>query len=175
MAAIVADRIGDVESEVVATFLGGHAEQLAVLGLGEMFLEVGVKGGTACEVRYVAAAVEPELVDEVQRVVFHYVEIAVIAITWYTVTVFAVPFGMFYTDIFGRYHLAVEKKLLGFIFVVVFFNETEYIFHEVLVLWIVVNRYIQEFGCFNEAVDTDCEVLACDVDISGVEKREHSL
>ena len=31
--AVVADGVGDVEGEVVAAFLRGHAEQLAVLGL----------------------------------------------------------------------------------------------------------------------------------------------
>ncbi len=40
--AVVTDRVRDVEGEVVATFTGGYAQQLAVLVFGKVFLQVAV-------------------------------------------------------------------------------------------------------------------------------------
>ena len=45
MAAVVADGVRYVEGEIVAAFLGGHLEQLAVLLLREVLLEVAAKEG----------------------------------------------------------------------------------------------------------------------------------
>ena len=42
MATVVADGVGDVEREVVATLLGGNLQQVQVLLLGEVLVEVHV-------------------------------------------------------------------------------------------------------------------------------------
>ena len=42
--AVVAERVGNVEREVVASLLGSHAQQLAVLRLREVLLQVHVQG-----------------------------------------------------------------------------------------------------------------------------------
>ena len=42
VAAFVAHSVGNIEGEVVAAFLCGHAEQLAILRLREVLLQVGV-------------------------------------------------------------------------------------------------------------------------------------
>ena len=44
VAAVVADGVGDVEREVVASFLGCHAEKLCVLLLAQVLFEVHVEG-----------------------------------------------------------------------------------------------------------------------------------
>jgi len=124
MAAVVADGVGDVEGEVVASFLCGHAEQLAVLCLGEVLLQVGVQGGTAGEVCDVAFAVQTELVDQVQRVVLHAVEIAVVAVAGNAVTVLAVPLRVLHAYILGGNHLAVEHQFLALVLVVVFLDQS---------------------------------------------------
>ena len=43
VSAVVADSVGDIEGEIVTTFLSRYAEQLAVLCLREMLLQVGVQ------------------------------------------------------------------------------------------------------------------------------------
>ena len=47
MAAVVTNGVRDVESKVVATFAGSHAQQLTVLVLSEVFLQVAMKGRAA--------------------------------------------------------------------------------------------------------------------------------
>ena len=42
--AVVANRVRDVESEIVTAFAGGYTQQLTVLVLGEVFLKVAVQG-----------------------------------------------------------------------------------------------------------------------------------
>ena len=175
MATVVANGVGDIEGKVVASFLGSHAEQLAVLGLGEMFLEVGVQCGSTGEVRDVALPVKTELVDQIQRIVLHAVEVAVVTVAGHAVTVLAVPFGMFYPHVFGGNHLAVEEQLFALVLVVVFFDQTEHLFHKMLVLRIVVNGDAEKFGRFHQTVDTDGEVLAVDGDVAGVEQRKHAF
>ena len=59
---VVADGIGDVESKIIAAFTGGHAEQLSVLFLAEVFLEIAMQSGTACKVFDVLFAMEAEFV-----------------------------------------------------------------------------------------------------------------
>ena len=66
MPAIVADRIRDVEREIVASLLRSHAQQVAVLLPAQMFLQVHVQGRAAREVLDVFAAVQPEFVDYIQ-------------------------------------------------------------------------------------------------------------
>ena len=44
VAALVADSVRNVEGEVVASFLCGYAQELAVLCLREMFFKVKMKG-----------------------------------------------------------------------------------------------------------------------------------
>ena len=43
MSAIVADGVGDVIGEIIATFLCCHAEEVAILCLGEVLREVHVQ------------------------------------------------------------------------------------------------------------------------------------
>ena len=175
VAAIVADGVGNVEGEVVAAFLRGHAEQLAVLRLGEVLLQVGVQRGTAGEVRNVAFAVKTELVEQVQRVVLHAVEIAVVAVAGHAVAVFAVPFGVLHAHVLGGNHLAVEEQLLGAVLVVVFLHQSEDVFHEFLVLRIVVDGDAEEFGGLHQTIHADGEVLTVDGDVAGVKQRQHAF
>ncbi len=175
MATIVANGVGDIECKVVASFLGSHAEQLAVLGLGEMFLEVGVQCGSTGEVRDVALPVKTELVDQIQRIVLHAVEVAVVTVAGHAVTVLAVPLGMFHTHIFGGNHLAVEEQLFALVLVVVFLNQSEHLFHKMLVLRIVVNGDVEEFRRFHQSVHADGEVLTVNGDVAGIEQRKHSF
>ena len=41
--AVVAKRIGDVEGEIVAPFLGCHTQQLAILRLREVLFQIGME------------------------------------------------------------------------------------------------------------------------------------
>lgn len=44
MVAVVADGVGDIESEIVAAFLGGDAQDLAVLWGAEVFFKIDMEG-----------------------------------------------------------------------------------------------------------------------------------
>ena len=93
VAAVVTYGIGDVEGEVVAAFLGGDLQQVQVLLLGEVLVEVHVQGRASGEVLDIGGAVQLELVDDAERVVFNNIEIAVVAVAGYEVAVFTVPLG----------------------------------------------------------------------------------
>ncbi len=61
-----------------------------------MLLQVEVEGRAAGEVLDVAAAVEPELVEDVEPRILHGVEVAVVAaVARHRITVLAVPLGVF--------------------------------------------------------------------------------
>ena len=111
MPAVVADGVGNVESEIIASLHSRHTEQLPVLRFAEMLRKIGVKSGTARQMFDVLSPVETELVDEVEGFVFYHIEITVVAVAPYFITVLTVPFGMLHANIFSRYHLAVEQNI----------------------------------------------------------------
>ena len=175
VAASVADGIGNVEGEIVAPFLGRHAQQLAVLAFAQVLFQVHVQGAATRQVFDVLAAVEPELVEDVQVLVLHDVEVAVVAVTRHDVPVFLVPFGVFDTDVLGRDHLAVEHHVLAAVFLVEAFDHPEDFLDEGHVVRVVGDADAQEFGGFHQAVHADGQVLAADVDEARVEERQHTL
>ena len=59
----VAERVGDIEREVIAAFHSRYAEEVAILGLREVLFEIAVQGAAAGEVVDVATTVETELLD----------------------------------------------------------------------------------------------------------------
>ena len=175
MTAVVANGVRDVESEVVTAFFRCHSQQLAILVLCEMFVEVAVQCRAACEVFDVAFAVEFELIENVSVLIFNDIELAIIAVARYFVAVFLVPLSMFHTYVFGWNHLAVEHQARFLVLFVVFLDKAEYLFHKVLIFRVIANFDAFKLGCFDYTVDTYCEVLAVDCDVSGVEQREHAF
>ena len=81
---------------------GRYAQQVAVLLLRKVVFEVHVQRRTAREVVDITAAVEPELVDHVQRFVLDDIEIGVVTVARYDVAVLAIPFGVFHAHVLGR-------------------------------------------------------------------------
>ena len=175
MAAVVADGVGNVEREVVAALLRSHLQQLAILLLREVLLEVHVEGRAAREVLDVGGAVELELVDDGERVVLDDVEVGVVAVAGHEVAVLAVPLGVLHADVLGRDHLAVEHDLLRAVLLVILLDQTQDALHEVEV--VVVGRDLEahELGSLDEAVDADGQILAGDVDVAGIEERQHAV
>ena len=174
IAAVVADGVGDVEGEVVASLLGCHLQQMQILLLGEVFLKVHVEGGATGKVLDVGSTMELELVDDGQRVVFNHIEIAVVAVAGHKVAVLTIPLGVLHTDILGRDHLAVEHHVLRAVLLIILLNKSEDALNEVQV--VVVRRDLQthELGCLHESVDTDRQILTGDIDIAGIEERQHA-
>ena len=140
-----------------------------------MLFEVAVEGGAAGEVLDVGGAVEAEFVEHCERSVLHDVEVRVVAVTRHKIAVFAVPFGVLHTHVLGGNHLAVEHDVLGAVFFVFLLDKTKDRLDEFAVLRVVIDGNAHEFGGFDEAVDTDGEVLTCDVDVAGVEERQHAV
>ena len=119
MAAIVADRIRNVICEIVAAFMSGDAKELTILLLRQMLVEVHVQRGAAGKVLDVGSAMELELVKDAQRVVFYYIEVAVVAVARHEIAILTIPFGVLDTDILRRNHLAVEHHLFAAVLLVV--------------------------------------------------------
>ena len=63
VSAVVAQRVGDVEGEIVTTLLCSYAEEMAILCLRQMLLKIAVERTSACEMVDVATTVETELLD----------------------------------------------------------------------------------------------------------------
>ena len=124
---------------------------------------------------YVLAAVETELVHDIEGIILNHIEIAVVAVTRHPVAVFAVPLRVFYSHILRRNHLAVEESFLGAILLVVSFDYAEHFLYEFGVLRIVGNFKSEEFRSLYHTVDTYGEILPCDIDVTGIEERKHTL
>ena len=170
----VAERVGDIEREVIAAFHSGHTEQVAILGLREVLFEVAVQGAAAGEVVDVATTVETELLDGVGVFIFYDVEIRVVAVARHVVAVFAVPASMLHTDVLGGNHFAVEEQILRAVLLVVRLDERENALHEVAILLVVADGNAETFGRFDHAVDADGEILAFDVDVAVIEEGQEA-
>ena len=169
--AVVADRIRNVICEVVAALVSSDAEELTILLLRQMLVEVHVQCGAAGEVLDIGSTMELELVEDAQRVVFHHIEVAVVAVARHEVSVLTVPFGVLDTDVLGRNHLAVEHHLLAAVLLVVLLYRAQDVLYEMFI--VVVGRDLQahELGSLHKSVDADGEILSVDVDVSGIEER----
>lgn len=97
---IIANCVGNVVGEIRALGFDGYIHEMAVLRLGEMFIEVGMEGGAAVQIARHAVAMEDELVKEVARFILDDVEVGVVAIAGNKVAVFLVPRGVFDTEVF---------------------------------------------------------------------------
>ncbi len=140
-----------------------------------MFLQVHVQGRAAREVLDVFAAVQSELVHDVERFVLDDVKIAVVTVAPHLVAVALVPFGMFHSHVLRRNHLAVEHHLLRAVLLVVLFDHSENFLRKTFVIGIVVDRNAEKFGRFDQSVHTDSEVLARHIDIARIEQGQHPL
>ena len=116
-----------------------------------------------------------ELVDNVERVVLHDVEVAVVAVARHEVAVLAVPLSVLYAHVLSRNHLAVEQHVLSAILLVVFLYKAKHLLNEVQIVGVIIDLQAQELGSLHESVHTDCEILATHVDVSSVEERQHAL
>ena len=171
---VVAEGVGDVEGEIIAPLDGGDAEEMSILRLGEVLLKVAVEGASSGEMGDVPSAVEAELGNGVDVLVFDDVEVGVVAVARDKIAGLLVPSCVLDADVFSRNHFAVEKEFFGAILLVVAFDEREDIFDKLLIFRVVANGDTEAFCRFDDAVDTDGEVLALDVDVAGIEEREQS-
>ena len=140
-----------------------------------MFCQVGVQSRAARKVTNVFFAVQLELVYYIERIVFYYIEVAVVAVASDGITVFFVPFCVFYADVLGRYHLAIEHQLFGAIFFVVFFYKSQYLLYESRILRIVVDRYAHKLCRLYQTINPDGKVLTLNIYVACIEKRQHTL
>lgn len=98
--AIIANCVGNIVGKIRALGFDGHIHEMTVLRLGKMFVEVGVKGGTAVQIARHAVAMEDEFVKEVACFILDDIEVGVVAIAGDKVAVFLVPRGVFDTEVF---------------------------------------------------------------------------
>ena len=164
--AIIADGIGDVEREVVATLLSSHAEQLAVLCLRQVLLKVAVQSRSTCQVLNILDSVQTETVNHVKRIILNLVEVAVVAVTRYYIAVLLVPLGILYTHILGWNHLTIEHHTLTAVLLIQFFYDSQNGLHIFCVTRVVTYLYTQELSRLYKSVYANGQVLAADVDVT---------
>ena len=80
---------------------------------------------------------------------------------------------MFHADVFGRDHFAVEHHLLASVFLVIPFDQPEYLLYESRIARVVVDLDAERFGGLYQSVHADGQVLAVHVDVACVEQRQH--
>ena len=116
-----------------------------------------------------------ELIYDIERLILYYVEIRVIAVTRYIVTVLAIPLCVFYTDVLRWYHLAVEQNLLRTILFVEFLDNREDTLYEFLILLIWSDFQPHELCSLYQSVHTYGQILTRHIDVTGIEEWQHAM
>ena len=81
---------------------------------------------------------------------------------------------MLHTHVFSRNHFAVEEQVFRAILLVVVFDEREDAFHKVSIFLVVADGDAEAFCSFHNAIHTDGEILALDVDVASIEEGKKS-
>ena len=139
-----------------------------------MLLKIAVERTSSREMVDIATTVETEFLDGVDVFIFHHIEIAVVTIARYIVAIGFVPTCVFHSHVFSRNHFAVEEEVFRTILLVVVFDEREDAFHKVSILLVVADGDAEAFCSFHNAVHTDGEILALDVDVASIEEGQQS-
>ena len=160
VAAFIADGYAYIHAEVVAAGLRGDVQERAVAGFGQGFVEVQVQRRAAVEPVHQFFTMQQEFVERVDFFVFDDVEIGVVTFAADFVAVGFVPFGVFYTEVFGRDELGVELHAVVFAGGLVGFKYGfQTTLDEVDVIVVVADFDALRFGGFRHAVDADGEEL----------------
>ena len=118
---------------------------------------------------------EFELINHSQRIIFHRIEIRVVAITGNEIAILPIPLGMLNTHILGRYHLTVEHDFLAAVLLVVLLNQSQDCLNELQILGIVINLQSHKLGSLYQTIDTDGEILTAQVDVTCIKQRKHTI
>ena len=82
---------------------------------------------------------------------------------------------MLHTDVLGRNHLAVEHHVLRAVLLVQLLHDREHALYEVLVLVVGGDLESHELGSLHQTVDTNGQILTTDIDVTGIEQRQHTM
>ena len=123
----------------------------------------------------VLLAVQTETIQHVQALVLHDVEIAVVAVTRNDITILAIPFGVLHTYVLCRDHLAVEHHIFRAVLFVLLLDDAEQLLHEMRILRRIFDLQTEELGSLYQTVHTDRQILTADIDVAGVEQRQHAF
>ena len=82
---------------------------------------------------------------------------------------------MLYTDILCRNHLTVEHHILRTVLAVILLDKAKDALYEVQVLIVWRNLQTHKLGSLHKTVDTDGQILTGDIDIAGIEERQHTV
>ena len=64
MTTIVTNSIGDIEGEIITTFLGSHFQQMQILLLRKMLIEIHVKGRATSQMLDIRCPMQLKLIDD---------------------------------------------------------------------------------------------------------------
>ena len=173
--AVIADGIGNVEREIVTSLLGSYLQKFHVLLLRQVLIEIHVQCRSTCQMLDVGCTVEFELVNHTQRLVLNDIEVGVIAVARHKVAILTVPLGMLHTNVFCRNHFTVEHDILCTVLLVILLNQSQDALNEVLIVVIWSDLQPHELSCLYQAIDTDGQILATDIDVACIKQRQHTM
>ena len=174
--AVVADGDAHVDAEVVAAVVRGDVKQFAVAFLAERFIEVQMQRRAAVQPVDEFAPVQDEFVESVGAlVIFHEVEVGVVAVARHAVAVAFVPGGVFHAEVFCRHEFGVEfhtvmaaGRLVGLE------DDFQAILHEADIVVVVAHGDAAGFGRLGHAIDADGEKLLVQRNEARVVHRQHA-
>ena len=79
------------------------------------------------------------------------------------------------THILSWNHLAIEHNILRTVFFIICFYDSQYTLYKMQIVRIVINLHAQKFSGLYQSVNTNGQILAFDIDITGIKKRQHSM
>ena len=82
---------------------------------------------------------------------------------------------MFHTHVLRRNHLAVEHHILRAVLFVLLLDDAEQLLNEMRILRRVFDLQTEELCCLYQTIHTDRQILTADIDVAGVEQRQHAF
>jgi len=172
MAAVIANRIRNIDGPVRTASLDCDIHQFAILVFAQMLFQIQMQGAAAIQILSHFGTVKHELINGFGRI-FDNIEVAVIAITRYHKTIFLVPLGIFHTKIFSWHILGVEHDAIAFIGLVLIVDDLEHLIGEINIALIVRrNGITKELTALDIAVNTNRQELFIQGNISGIIDRQ---
>lgn len=97
---IIANCVGNIVGKIRTLGFDGYIHETAVLRLGEMFIEVGVEGGTAVQIARHSIAMENEFIKKVACFILDDIEIGIVTIAGDEVSILLIPRSVFDAEVF---------------------------------------------------------------------------
>ena len=175
VAAGIAQRVGYIESQVIAAGANRRVQQKQILLFGQMLVQIDMAGAAAVQIPGEGFTVEPQLVQNVHRRVLGDEEIVVVAVARHIELAFFVPRSVLHAQPLGRHHLGVEHQLAGARGAIGGVNRRQYRVYISDVFRIVcLDGNVQRLRSFHQTIDADGQILLVQRNIACIIYRQQT-